>query len=88
MNKWGNVRVDPIAPIDRCPHCGSDEGYYTKDYLHGTCRYNHNYDGTEAYNGEMYDSARIEAGKFAYCVNCEKRLFRMDALEEAHTNGD
>lgn len=88
MSKWSNVKVDTVAPIDHCPYCGSDEGYYTKDYLCGSTRYNHNYDGTEAENGDMYESVEVKAGKIAYCVNCDKRLFRTDELEEAHTNGD
>lgn len=66
------------APIDKCPHCGSDMGYYTKDYISGSCRYNHNYDGSQAYNGEMYDYLDHESGKIAYCSNCDKRLFKIE----------
>ena len=87
MSKWSNIKVDPVAPINHCPYCGSDEGYYTKDYVCGPTRYIHNYDGTEAYIGEMYDSVKVKAGKIAYCVNCERRLFLMSILEE-RTNGD
>ena len=65
------------ALIDKCPHCGSDAGFYTKDYLSGTCRYNRNFDGSEAYNGEMYEYLSHEIGKIAYCVMCDKRLFKM-----------
>ena len=65
------------APIDKCPHCGSNDGYYTKDYISGTCRFNHNFDGSEAYNGEMYNNLTREQGKFAYCTDCNKRLFKI-----------
>ena len=29
---------DQKAPIDRCPYCGSDAEYYTKDYVCGSTR--------------------------------------------------
>ena len=67
-------------PVDRCPRCGSDEGYYTKDYLYGRSSFNYNYDGTESDNSGMYDGLNCKSGNIAYCINCGKRLFR---LEEA-----
>jgi hypothetical protein len=66
----------PKAPIDKCPHCGSDNGFYTKDTVKaGHLRYFYNYDGEEADNGDMWDSVRVEQGKYAYCNECHKRLF-------------
>lgn len=65
------------APIDRCPYCGSNYGYYTKDRISGPVWYNQNFDGSEADNWEMYESTNITPGKWAYCRNCGKRLFKM-----------
>lgn len=72
--------IDPKAPIDRCPYCGSSEGYYSKDYMYGPSRCYRNYNGEEAYNGEMYDSLNQNQGKYAYCAECHKRLFKMSEL--------
>lgn len=69
------------APIDKCPHCGSNYGYYTKDYIVGKCNYNFHFDGSEAYNGAMYDGLLHRFGKYAYCTNCNKRLFRVFKME-------
>jgi hypothetical protein len=77
------MQVNPNAPINKCPYCGSDWGYYTKDYIHGSTWYRCNFDGTEADNGDMYDPLTHEAGKYAYCLSCNKRLFKMSELEEA-----
>lgn len=69
--------VEAPAPISNCPHCGSEEGYYTKDYMSGSFQYRHNYDGTVAENGDMYDTLTTTQSKYAYCLTCRKRLFRM-----------
>lgn len=68
---------DKFAPIDNCPHCGSDEGFYTKVQVSGTTRYCYNYDGSEAENSELYESCSHKGGKYAYCLKCGKRLFKM-----------
>jgi len=62
---------------DKCPHCGSDDGYYNKQQLSGTAIYRFKFDGSEAENGDMYDLLRCKGGKIAYCLNCDKRLFKM-----------
>lgn len=36
----------------------------------------------EADNGEMYDTLRTTVGKYAYCSNCGKRLFKMSEMTE------
>ncbi|OCN01020.1 hypothetical protein A7X67_01560 [Clostridium sp. W14A] len=66
------------SPIDRCPHCGSTDGYYTKEQVHGSIQYMYNFDGTEADNGELYDYLNYTGGKYAYCLRCGKRLFKME----------
>lgn len=66
------------APISKCPYCGSDYGYYTKEHVTGSVMYNYHFDGSEADNGEMYDNLRYSGGKWAYCFNCDKRLFKME----------
>lgn len=66
------------SPIDKCPYCGSDIGYYTKERVHGSVHYNYNYDGSEADNGEMYDMLTYSGGKYAYCLNCDRQLFKME----------
>lgn len=69
-----------IAPIESCPHCGSDEGYYTKDYVVGRTNHNYNFDGSEAENGDYYEFLKHKRGKIAYCKNCDKKLFSMEEV--------
>ena len=72
---------DQKAPIDRCPYCGSDEEYYTKDYLYGSSYCYHCFNGAESDNAGLYDLIRHRKGKYAYCVNCGRRLFKINELE-------
>jgi hypothetical protein len=71
------VRISK-SPIDKCPYCGSDDGYYTKEQVHGPIQYMYNFDDTETDNSEMYNGLILTGGKYAYCINCDKRLFRME----------
>ena len=65
-------------PITKCPKCGNDE-FYVKMRISGVCRYNVALDGSlNACNGEMYENTNTTLiGKYAYCNNCEKRLFEI-----------
>ncbi|MGG3871643.1 hypothetical protein [Brevibacillus laterosporus] len=63
--------------MEVCPHCGSDEGYYTKMQVSGSVRYFIGFDGSERENGNMYGSINHQGGKVAYCANCNKRLFKL-----------
>lgn len=60
-----------------CPNCGS-EHYYVKMNFSGSGNFNYRFDGKEADNSEMHDGIRYSYGKFAYCVECNKRLFKVD----------
>ena len=66
-----------IAPIDFCPHCGSNEGFYTKMQARGSVINRMNFDGSEAENGDMYEGLRFVGGEYAWCQHCHKRLFKM-----------
>lgn len=68
------------APMDQCPHCGSSEGYYTKVQISGSSIWKHNFDGSERDNGEFHDHLNYKDSKFAYCMNCKKRIFKMADL--------
>ena len=65
-------------PIKECPKCGNDE-FYIKARISGICYYNVKLDGSpDAYNGEMYEGTDLTPiAKYAYCNNCNKRLFRL-----------
>jgi len=67
-----------MRTIEECPYCGDDQGYYTKEQVRGRITYAFNFDGSEAENGDMYDGLSYSGGKYAYCLNCDKRLFRME----------
>ena len=60
-----------------CPYCGSEE-YYTVQNASGKVFYRERFDGEEAENGAMYEGLRYkQAGKYAYCCDCNKRLFKL-----------
>lgn len=65
------------VPIDHCPHCGSKNGFFEKQYARGRINYIYNFDGTEAENHDMYDLLTFTEGKYAYCMHCGKRLFKI-----------
>ena len=73
--------MNPKAPIKSCPHCGSEEGFYSKFSVSGSSVYRHNYDGSEAENSSMYDHINHRTSKYAYCQSCDKRLFKMSEFK-------
>lgn len=56
--------------IDKCPHCGSAEGFYTlSDYINVPLKIG--FDGSERDNSEMYDCVTdIRYHRYAYCLEC------------------
>lgn len=69
------------VPVESCPYCNSKKGFYTKEQVTGSVWYNHNFDGSEAENGLMYDGLHYKGGKVAYCRSCDKKLFNMSELD-------
>jgi hypothetical protein len=61
-----------------CQHCGSASGYFTKGWVCGSIRTYFNADGTTGDNAEMYSYLRHDEGKYAYCCDCEKRMFAIE----------
>lgn len=62
--------------ITECPYCGYDEFYYNQHMVGNGAMYVR-YDGEETDNGCMHETLRYTPiGKFAYCCNCHKRVFR------------
>lgn len=62
-----------------CPHCSSEEGYYLKTQIRGSCESRFTFDGEfdEEGNSDMHDSLTYTDGKVAYCRTCQKRLFKV-----------
>ena len=65
-----------------CPHCGSEEGYYTKiDYLR--VRADFDFDGNPIYSsgsGIPNSAEERREGKLAYCADCDKVICRLTTL--------
>ena len=60
-----------MAKIEKCPHCGSTDGVYSKEVM----RYDQYYD----YNGEEIGSSEGISWKYRkttplYCIDCHKRI--------------
>lgn len=64
-------------PIDKCPYCGNKEEFYIKQQVHGCVQFRLRFDGGEAENGAMHEGISYTGGKYAYCSQCGKRLFKM-----------
>lgn len=69
-----------VAPINECPHCHSDEGYYTNNTYRGKGITRFNFDGSEAENDDMYDCLTDTESKYVYCLCCNKRLFKTEEI--------
>lgn len=70
------------SKIDRCPHCGSNEGIFTKTTLVNVPYYI-GFDGSAEFNGEMYDNAeKTIGGETAYCQSCGKIVCRMKTIKK------
>ena len=68
-------------PIDRCPHCGSTEGIYTKSTYKNVI-WGCEFDGKDQDNSNMYENVTIEGGNLAYCQDCNKLICRLSTLQK------
>lgn len=58
-----------------CPHCESQEGFYTKEQVKGTSTPHYTKEGHYATeNGHIYDYLNHSGGKRAYCIICQKYI--------------
>ncbi|HHQ4326831.1 TPA: hypothetical protein ACSQRE_000109 [Clostridium perfringens] len=62
--------------MERCPFCGSEEGYYYKSSYRGTYEERYKFNNEPDDIGDLYDNACYTQGKIAHCRNCGKRLFK------------
>ena len=67
--------------IKCCPHCGSEQGIYTK-YTYRGVLLRQSFNGEEQDNGSMYDFASVDGGRIAYCQGCDKQICHMSTLEK------
>lgn len=63
-------------PMTECPFCGGKE-FFIHQYASGSLEYYYHFDGEVAENGDLHQGLNYtDKGKFAYCAECRKRLFR------------
>lgn len=68
-----------IEDYDECPHCGSDFGYYQSMQVSGTVRSGTLFETREPWSPEMYGHINhFNESKFYYCIDCEKRICRVN----------
>jgi len=63
-----------VTIMEKCPHCGSDLGYYHKAKASGTIYERYKFDGSRDDNSQMWDYMNIQDYTTAYCQDCEKKL--------------
>lgn len=64
--------------IERCPHCGSKMGMYSKEYLYGEEFYTFPYGESDGYSELSYINRR--KSRPLYCRNCNKRITTLEKL--------
>lgn len=73
-----------VAPIEKCPHCGSSFGFYLKGQIVGKYHDRYRWSGirVDEDNQDMHDHLLYTESKYAYCVDCNKRLFKVEEANE------
>ncbi|MGN0428032.1 MAG: hypothetical protein ACI4F0_09550 [Agathobacter sp.] len=65
----------------KCPKCGNEMEFYTKERYKGTCNAYFRAYGADAENGSMYDNAEHSyRSKFIFCAECDARVDTIDRL--------
>jgi len=69
-----------IKDFDRCPHCGSVDGYYTKVKEEFFYRDRTSWSG-EKMNDDIYDHGNVVwISTYYYCLNCYKSICKRGEL--------
>lgn len=48
-----------------------------KAQISGSSIWRHNFDGSERDNADFHEPLNYKDNKFAYCIDCNKRIFKM-----------
>lgn len=67
-----------IPPVNICPHCGSEKGYYVIKQAYGTCEQLYNFDGIQLNDNTKESKILFGGGKYAYCIDCNKKIFSIN----------
>jgi DNA-directed RNA polymerase subunit RPC12/RpoP len=67
-----------VLKVNKCPHCNSINGVYTKQRASGSVIFYYNYDGSFHENGQMHDSLKYSGGKVYYCKDCNKKVLNVN----------
>ena len=67
-----------VSRMDKCPHCGSKKGLYSKYVLYGLRRY-YDFDGSCEDN---MDLTYQKGGEVLYCQNCDKVICKLEDWED------
>lgn len=87
LKGWINIakKIHYTKEMKECPYCGDDE-FYIRQSFSGTCNYYMRFDmnNTDVENSEMHQNATYkDLTKYAYCSNCDKRLFLIEEYYDA-----
>lgn len=67
-----------IKDFKRCPHCGSNLGYYQRCRMKGSYHDNKLFGTNEPYNSEMMDGITDTfRSAWYYCIECDKKLCKV-----------
>ena len=63
-------------PIKKCPYCGNENEFYTKDYVYGSSWLSQK---DEQLN-QKYDNLNHKVGKIAYCSDCHRKIYKIKGV--------
>ena len=63
----------------KCPKCGNETEFYTKERYSGTCDFYFRTDGKESENTDMYSNAEHKyRSKYIFCAECDSKVRKID----------
>lgn len=66
----------------KCPKCGNEVEFYTKERYKGTCYTRFRTDGKEAENCDLYEYAEhTYKSKFVFCNDCDAKVCKIEDCE-------
>lgn len=68
--------------ILKCPHCGNEDRFYTKERYKGEFDFCMDKYGKGQFNEDMHQGATYSyRSKYIFCVECDKKVCKIDDFD-------
>lgn len=68
------MALRPINEINKCPYCGSKNGFIIRSKASGYVTTSYSFDGSERCNSSMYNQIKEKQPKYAKCSDCDRNI--------------